>query len=410
MKIAIVTGHFMPELGYQEVYLARAYSRLGHCVKVFTSVKVSPIGRKILHNDYQPGVFADRTYNYEILRLKTFFSFRSKVISLGLKKKVTAFHPDIILVIGVSKLFPVSLLNPGIKRAINPGMKIISFFSDAEEYIDRSSFYKKILAAFHTMRFYWIKRGYYCKAVRFCDHLVLNMPKTETIFRKYLKKRSDIDLFNAKKINLSLGFDPGEFYFNEANREEIREKSGILEDECAIITSTRVEKKKNLEKVIDIISTLKEKGIKVHYIIIGFLGDHYEKELKKYISRQQYPDIFHCYPFMDHISLNKYYCSADLGIWRMMAISITEAMGTGLPVILEDKSSVNNLVYEHINGWLFKKGSLEKTLQEAVTYLSLMPVDQRLQKRYEIEKFNHGKFSYDVIAGEIVRKLNIKSD
>lgn len=400
----------MPELGYQEVYLARAYSRLGHCVKVFTSVKISPIGRKIIKKDYQPGVFVDNTYNYEILRLKTFFSFRSKVMCSGLGKKMREFHPDIILILAISQLFPVSLLSSGIKRTINPGMKMISFFGDAAEYIDRSSFGKKIFAAFHIIGFYLIKRRYYRKAVRICDHLVLNVPETEAIFRKYLKKKSDIDLFNAKKINLRLGFDPEEFCFKEKNREEIRRQLGILKDECVIITSTRVNKRKNLKDIIDIISNIKEKGIKVHYVIIGFLGDHYERELKKYISRQRCPGIFHCYPFMDHISLCNFYSSADISIWTRATISIQEAMGTGLPVILEDKSSLNHLVYESINGWLFKNGNPGEVLQEVVTHLSLMPVDQRLRKRYEIEKFNHGKFSYDGIAEEIVRNLNWKGD
>ncbi len=55
MRIAIATGHFMPEIGYQEVYLARAYSRLGHEVKVFTSTLISPTGKNVLKGNYKDG-------------------------------------------------------------------------------------------------------------------------------------------------------------------------------------------------------------------------------------------------------------------------------------------------------------------------------------------------------------------
>jgi len=393
----------MPELGYQEVYLARAFTRLGLCSKVFTSTKISPTGRKILHQDYPPGICVAKPHNYEILRLKPFFSLRSKVLARGLRKKIKKFNPDIILILAIAKLFPVSLLSSKVKN-MKPGMKIISFFGDAAEYIDRSSFGKKIFAVFHTIGFCLIKKKYYQKALRICDHLVLNVPETETIFRGYLKKKADIDLFNAKKINLNLGFDPEEFYFEKKKREEIRKELGILEDECVIITSTRVNKRKNLEAIIDIVSKVKEKGIKVRYIIIGFLGDTYERELKKYISRRRSPGIFHCYPFMDHMLLREFYCSGDIGIWTKAAISIQEAMGTGLPILLEDKPSVNHLVYEPINGWLFKKDNLEKVMQDAIRHLAVMPMDKRLRKRYEIEKFNHREYSYDRIAREIITR------
>jgi len=47
MRIGIVSAHYMPEIGYQEVHLAKAYARLGHTVKVFTSAASVNLGGSI---------------------------------------------------------------------------------------------------------------------------------------------------------------------------------------------------------------------------------------------------------------------------------------------------------------------------------------------------------------------------
>ena len=63
MKIAIISGHFMPDVGYQEVYLARAFSRLGHQVQVITSNKPSPSAKNIKKSDYAIGLVKDKNFN-----------------------------------------------------------------------------------------------------------------------------------------------------------------------------------------------------------------------------------------------------------------------------------------------------------------------------------------------------------
>src|SRR4030043_1917344 len=110
MRIAIVSGHFMTELGYQEVYLARAYSRLGHSVRVFTSTSISPSGKNIILDEYKPGLDKDAKYGFEILRLKTTFRLMSNVFAFGLRKSVVIFQPDMIIIIGLAKMFPSALL------------------------------------------------------------------------------------------------------------------------------------------------------------------------------------------------------------------------------------------------------------------------------------------------------------
>ena len=79
MKIAVVSGHFMPEIGYQEVYLSRALAKKNHEVRVFSSTAVSPTGAKIRQEPYKEGLTNDAEYGYELLRLNPQFKKGSKV-------------------------------------------------------------------------------------------------------------------------------------------------------------------------------------------------------------------------------------------------------------------------------------------------------------------------------------------
>lgn len=400
MNIAIVSGHFMPELGYQEVYLARAYKRLGHRVRVFTSCQVSPTGKKVIKHDYKRGLFKDPKYEYEVFRLKANLSFMSKVYSFGLKKALLDFEPELIIIIALAKMFASPLLTKEIARKSD----MIVIFGDAYEYKDITNLYRKCLTSTKEFIFYFFKKRLYKKAVKLSKRIVLNVPESEKIILSYLNDRDKLNFFN-KRIHMNLGFDPDEFYFAKHDRELIRENLNIADDEIVIITSTRVNSRKRLEEIISTVSKMYLEGKKVRYIIIGFQGDNYERSLKEYINRQPNPQIFHCYPILNHEVVRKYYCAADIGVWLKAAISIQEAMGTGLPVILENRPSLNHLVEEGVNGWYFRENDMNNVLKKAKRDLFSVKYKNKNEFRQKTAQINSRKFSYNKIAEQIVSNL-----
>lgn len=385
----------MPEVGYQEVHLPKAFARIGHTVKVFTTNASVNLGGEMNKLTYQNGLFKDEKYGYEILRLPS-LSYKSKAYSFGLKKAVSAFQPDLLIILGVAKIFPLPLLN----ESFGKSCKMISIYGDAKEYLDRDTFKQKTKTFFHELGYRLIKEPLYIKAVRYCERLVMNIPETNDFFLGFLKG-NDKKTFEKKRVMLTLGFDPDEYYFNEADRNNKRTELGIFNDEVAIITSTRVNKRKNLENNIRLISRLLTEGKKVKYIIVGFLGDEYEQELKAFINAQPKPEAFICFPFLNAKEIRKLYCAADAGIWLKAAISIQEAMGTGLPVILENKTSVNHLIKNNINGWFFEKNNFEDIIRNVVTILQGKKTD-----RQHIAKENANMLSYDTIAAKIIESIN----
>ncbi|MEO8760846.1 MAG: glycosyltransferase [Bacteroidia bacterium] len=394
MKIGIITAHYMPEVGYQEVHLPRAFARLGYEVKVFTTDASVNLGGEMNKLNYQSGVSFDAKYNYEILRLPS-LSYKSKAYSSGLKKALLAYNPNVLIILGVAKIFPVSLLNESIYNKI----KMVSVYGDAKEYLDRGTFKQKLKTAFHELGYRFIKEPLYRKAVRFNHRLVMNIPETNDFFLSFLKGKDKI-LFEQKRQMLTLGFDPDEYFFSETDRNQKRKELGFNEEDIVIITSTRVNKRKNLEKNIKLISQLHAQGKKVRYVIIGFLNDDYERELKAFIQSQPNPDLFRCFPFLNAAEIKKLYSAADIGIWLKVAISIQEAMGTGLPVILENKPSVNHLIKDGINGWFFEINTFDTVVAKAVDVLS-----SKMTDRINLSKLNAETLSYDTIAKKMIENL-----
>lgn len=395
MRIGIVTAHYMPEVGYQEVHLARAYARTGHAVKVFTSAATVNLGGDINRLQYQTGLSKDARLGYDILRLPS-WSFKSKVIPFGLKKAVNEFKPDVLVILGVAKVFPRSLLS----RRFSDHVKMVSVYGDAREYLDRGTLKQKIKTFMHELGYATLKKSLYRRAVKHCHRIILNIPETDQVFNAFLSNHEK-KIYNAKKVMLNLGYDPDEYYFSEQDRAEVRKELGFGADDVAIITSTRVNKRKNLEQIIRLVSDMNMAGKKVKYVIVGFLGDAYEQELKGFIGKLPDPSVVTCFPFLNAQGIRRLYCAADTGIWLKVAISIQESMGTGLPVILEQKPSVSHLITEGVNGWFFDKGHFDETVQKVVDVLSVQKKD-----RPELAAANAVHLSYDQVAKKILATLD----
>jgi len=274
MKIAIVCGHFIPAMGYVEVYFAKELARMGHEVKVFTSSVVPSYVKAVVKESAEIG--EEHVDGYQVLRLPHQFSVGQMIKSKGLTKAVSQYSPSLIIVIGLGKLFPEPVFK--LSKQI-PIITLLGDNAESQESMNKKPVVDQIKQA--------LKKRVYKKAVKSCKQLFSYTPESLEIVQKIVGANL-ASLALEKNHNISLGFDHRKFFYDAKERQDLRSQLNILDSEMVMITATRVIAQKRLESVIDEVDMLNKSGSNLKYILIGFLEDDYGSSLRKYIAAKEF--------------------------------------------------------------------------------------------------------------------------
>ncbi len=397
-RIALICGHFMPEVGYQEVWIARTLARLGQRVRVITSTRVSMSARKVLRMPYPAGHSVEPD-GYELLRLRPLAWFRSAVWAPGVAAALEEFRPELLLLLGVGKLFGV---RDALRYTQRTGVPLIAVFSELEEYRRRHTPYLAARAWLQDLGFSLLKQRFYGQVVRHARLLVCNMPATQQWLLKRCRTDAEREQVCTNARVFSLGYDRERYFFDTAARQEIRRRWGCAEQEVVLLTITRLEPYKGVERVIAAVGQLQRQGLPVRYILVGGMQDGYQQQVERYVAQQPQPERFAVVPFQPAEVVRRYACGADLGIWMQPAISTQEAMGTGLPVLLPNRDSLSHLLQEGVTGWYWTEpDGFEQRLQEVVVQLSGRSEAERCRERQRLAHVNAQRFSYEAILERV---------
>ena len=318
MKITIVCGHFIPALGYLEVHLARAFTALGHETTVITSTAIPAyVG------DLNKG-FGDNPEGVEVIRLKPRFTLGQIVIAGGIKRELNRIKPDLVVVIGLGKAFP--------KPVFDTKYPLVSLFGDnAYSYVN-GSLKTKIL-------FNLFKKPTYQKAIRGSTNLVAYTPESFEA-AAVMVGGSEADILRKQTQFISLGFWPDVFSFSPLSRNAKRAELGYSENDKVIITATRVVPEKELEAVMPLLAALPEY---VKWLVVGSAGDEYSRELDENFQTFIGKGRIKMLPYASKENLNALYNAADMALYTVPAISIFEAIGSGLQVVVGADKSLERL-------------------------------------------------------------------
>jgi glycosyltransferase involved in cell wall biosynthesis len=386
MKIAIVCGHFVPEMGYVEVHLANAFQQLGHTLKVITSNKTSFSAQHINLEENKE----EAHLNYEVVRLTPWFSYGQIVVAKGINKEIAAFQPDKVIVVGLGKIFPKEVF-----QIKNRKFELITLLGDNEDTYNKlsKSLVGKIKRSVLQQLF---KAPVYELAIKESDQLVGYTPSTKDIVSSFIDRELKV-ILDKKYTVSSLGFDEDEFYFSSENRAELRRELKIDNTEIVVVTATRINEAKKLEKIIDAIAEIVNKGISLKYVLIGFSENEYCKQLKAYISNKKLNDVVLTLPFIPRKQMVNYYNMADIGLWSQAAISIFEAQGTGLFLLLPDKQNVSHIISKE-TGIYYTEKELFNALEESVRQAKI-----NLTNRTTIAEKSKKQFSFKTIANNLIK-------
>lgn len=393
-RIAIVCGHFAPDIGYQEVDLARAFTRLGAAVRVVTSTKLSQNARTLIHRTYQPG--SERADGYEVIRVKPRIAIGPNLVGPRVTPLVAEFDPDVVILVGPGKLFGTELFS----SAPTPWRKVAVIQDNSEDGSARNRAGKSVKRLAHRL----VKQPVYRRVIRHADRIILNVPDTYSLVERWLGAR-EREVFRLKAIELRLGFDTNRFFFDPDARSRWRIDHGVLDTEILVVTCTRVVPSKGLEVMIEAVSAARGRGVPIRYALAGLADDDYGRNLQAFASAQPEPDAFFLMHGVSHDEMRQLFCAGDIGFWPRAAITIQQAMGTGLPILVRRRPTVSRLLSPGRNGWYFdSQESLEDATVNAAKNLSPNR-DERLASREAIAEQNRSYLSYEVIATAMVDGL-----
>lgn len=144
---------------------------------------------------------------------------------------------------------------------------------------------------------------------------------------------------------MPLAFDATRFSFDESVRRDARTRLGYGDDDIVILAAGKFEHRKRLDWLVSAFEELRPGDPRLKLLLVG--ADESPHSLDFLERARQSPDTDHIQTrgFMGAAELNEVFNAADLGVWpRNPAITIQQAMGTGLAVALPRNEYVGHLL------------------------------------------------------------------
>lgn len=331
-RVAVLAvGFFDTFSGYQETVLAAGLREYAD-VHVVTSNWANPIfsdehlRRVGLRREYPVG----RSIHdgVTIHRLQTLgppirgMTWSPKVVST-----IRGLDPAGVLVMMPGQLFPTAAV-----RAAGSA-PVVTMYGDNEAM--RSG--GRLATGAVNAAFSLVKKPLYRYCNRFAGTVLCYTPDTVGIL-------SGISP-NARVELLPLSFDQSIYYFDPERRDSIRADLGMQDSEVVVVTSGKFGRQKRLELLVDSVAALRSGGLPVRLIMIGGQDGEYERELSAMIAGLGLQGMASIYPFVSQEDVAGFFNAADVGVWPAKpAVSIQQAMGTGLPVVIPNTPVVSHLL------------------------------------------------------------------
>ena len=322
MNIVHIVDYIQPKLGYQEYFLAKEHSRMGHTVTVVTSDRYGNFPD--YDNTIYP-VLGDRIVGagqwqcdgFKIIRLKTDLEIGAKVWLRGLSMAIQNLKPDVVICHGMTNLYALQV------AAMKKKLRFRLIYDDHT---------LPAIADSGRLRGLFYRLFDFAGIVRNADKIIgIADECIEVIVEKYKVPREMVQM-------IPLGADTEHFVFNEKLRADFRKQFGISDDKIVITYTGRMNLDKAPHNIIIAVDNIRNRLTKnVVLMFVGNMEENYKNVFETH--RRVVKDFANVItiPAVENAELVRVYSASDICAWPMQATASTiEALSCGLPVICVD--------------------------------------------------------------------------
>lgn len=383
MKVLLAIDYYQPQLGYSEGFIVRGLKKLGHEVTVLTSNYYFPFpdyeqtSGKILG----PRCQASGTKMEEgvtVIREPMRFELFARAILGNHEKNLKAIKPDIIIADKVMGYNTIRFAQ--LKKKY--GYKLVSYESHLpSEFYREKVVLKKLLYGLFKMLFSGLLNNQ-------IDKLIAVQSGTVEVMRDFYGIRKEIDV-------IPLGTDIERFRFDKNERERVRKKYQISNNDFVILYTGKLIESKGVDILFNAFNKLCPKYPNIKLILVGDGKEEYFQKCFSGLEEKFWERVIRA-GFFPPEELYKFYSAADVAIWPLQeSTSMNDSAACSLPFIANDTLGERVRV-SNDNALLYKKGDT-KDLAEKIEYLYKNPVIRKKMGENG-RMLAENKLSWDSIA------------
>ncbi|MBB0992494.1 glycosyltransferase family 4 protein [Dietzia sp. SLG510A3-30A2] len=357
-SVLIACAYFDWFSNYQEVALANALKEFAD-VHVIAGDRVNPIfsdahiDRLRLKRCYPVGTTQEDGITVSRFKIR---ELRSMSFSLSYMKAASRTNFDVVIQVTPGFILPVLASKPQGKPA-----RVVLYGDNTAMYENLPPLQRKIKRAIFSATKGLIYR--YCNsgATIVCCYT----PDTVDRIRPFLA--------GAPVEVLPLSYDRAVFSYSEDLRRTERDRLGFADSDTVLITAGKAYHTKRVQLLVQAFDLLAQQNSSLRLVIAGMIDGSGSQEVRSAIETSPFKDRITSLPLLPTKQLNGLFNAGDIGIWPIMpAVTIQQAMGTGLPVVLPDNNIVGHLLKQPESGIYYTadldapyalKAAIERVLQ-----------------------------------------------
>lgn len=329
-RVLLIAGYFDWFSGYQETALATAFSKIA-ATEVIASDRVSPafsddhLERIGVPRRYIPGTTGEN--GVTVTRFRS-FEIRSMVWSNPAIRYISGRSYDLIV-----QVMPGQLLSAAPSFSSHASHRVVLYGDNRAMWANLSLPLRLVKGGAFAL-----SKGVLYTLVNGGSSAIYGYtPNTIRRLRPFSARR--------RMQLMPLAYSPQSFFRSRELRRRVREDLEVGEEDTLIVVAGKLEPRKRVDWVLDAFHRLAPTHPRLRLLVIGSDSSDYSREMEQLVMASPHAGRITMRPFADASALNGYFNAADIGIWpRNPAITIQQAMGTGLAVLLPRNDLVGHLI------------------------------------------------------------------